>query len=93
MRALSNRMVLLSWFLFAIVTHAETQVPSTLEPWRGWVVQGQEFRACPLIAGKGGESAEDFLCAWPGVLVLSADEHGVSFARARARAQPPSARP
>ena len=39
----------------------------------------QEFRACPLIAGRGGADATDFLCAWPGVLVLSADDTGASF--------------
>lgn len=65
----------------ACTAHAEPNVPTSLEPWRGWVLKGQEFRACPLIAGRIANTAEDFLCAWPGVLSLSVDASGADIAQ------------
>jgi len=70
---------LFAGLVFSIAAHAAADVPTPLEPWRSWVMHDQEFRACPLIAGRGGADANDFLCAWPGVLVLSADDTGASF--------------
>jgi hypothetical protein len=81
MRALWHRLAWLSCLVFAAVAQAQVPVPAQLEPWRGWVLQGQEFRACPLITGKQGTVAEDFLCAWPGVLTLAADADGASVAQ------------
>ena len=81
MRALLLRVVALSTVLFAVLAHAEPQVPSALEPWRQWVMHGQEFRACPLLAGKRGASADEYLCAWPGVLDIRADAAGASIAQ------------
>jgi hypothetical protein len=78
MRALPRRLAWLSGLavLLAVIAGAAEPVPSGLEPWRGWVLRGQEFRTCPLIAGHRAAAAEDFLCAWPGMLELSADDHG-----------------
>ncbi|MGN6519442.1 MAG: hypothetical protein ACTHK2_08475 [Dokdonella sp.] len=59
--------------------HAATDVPVPLEPWRAWVMHEQEFHACPLISGHQGAQADDYLCAWPGVLALAADAHGASL--------------
>ncbi len=72
------RLALLS---IAAAAQAEPEVPSALEPWRAWVLKQQEFRACPLIAGKGGGDASDFLCAWPGVLNVAADAGGANLAQ------------
>lgn len=69
---------LLAGLSVAIAAHAAPDVPAPLEPWRGWVMHQQEFRACPLIAGHSGNDANDYLCAWPGVLNLSADASGAS---------------
>jgi len=80
MRLLRHLVVGLGLLLSAIV-HAQTPVPPQLDAWRGWVLKGQEFRACPLIAGKAGTAAEEFLCAWPGVLALNADANGVGIAQ------------
>ncbi|HEY0180916.1 MAG TPA: hypothetical protein VGC30_14975 [Dokdonella sp.] len=60
----------------AAASAAEPDVPAALEAWRGWVLHGQEFRACPLIAGARAVAADDFLCAWPGVLALDAGADG-----------------
>jgi len=49
MRALLLRVVGWSITLFAVFAHAESPVPTPLEPWRAWVMHGQEFRACPLL--------------------------------------------
>ena len=76
-----------AWLLIAIllltgvVGAAEPAVPSPLDAWRGWVMKGQEFRACPLIAGRNAAAVGDFLCAWPGVLRLDADAQGATIAQ------------
>ncbi|HEY6942478.1 MAG TPA: hypothetical protein VI238_13550, partial [Dokdonella sp.] len=71
--------------LFALclpfAAHAASDVPTALEPWRAWVMHDQEFRACPLISGRAGAQAGDYLCAWPGTLALAADAHGASLAQ------------
>jgi len=67
--------------LIALAAHAQSPLPAALEPWRGWALQGEAFRACPLIAGRPGKTADDFLCAWPGVLALNADAGGASVSQ------------
>lgn len=81
MRPLLNRFACLVLLIAAFAAHAETAVPSALEPWRAWVLKGQEYRACPLIAGRNGGSAGDFLCAWPGLLTLSAGADGAELSQ------------
>lgn len=66
---------------FVVAAHAAPDVPAPLEPWRAWVMHDQEFRACPLIAGRAGADPSDFLCAWPGVLAVSADDGGASVSQ------------
>lgn len=61
----------------AAATHAAPDIPAPLEPWRGWALHEQAFRACPLVAGSGAVESNDYLCSWPGVLELSADADGV----------------
>ncbi|MEP7044439.1 MAG: hypothetical protein ABI843_15345 [Dokdonella sp.] len=78
MRVFLQRFVSLMLLLSAIAAQAQSAVPAALEPWRGWVLQGQEYRICPLIAGKPGNAQGDFLCAWPGVLSLSAEAGGAA---------------
>ncbi|MDR0247156.1 MAG: hypothetical protein LBI16_02005, partial [Burkholderiales bacterium] len=56
-----------------------TGAPPTLQVWSDWVRYQQEFRQCPLIVGAAGVSAEDFLCAWPGVLTLEVNDKGATF--------------
>jgi hypothetical protein len=80
MRALLLRLSSLL-FLAAGLIHAEPPVPSPLEPWRAWVLRGEAFRACPLIAQGHAKAPEDFLCAWPGVLKLDADDRGANVAQ------------
>ena len=58
-----------------------TGAPSALQPWRDWVRHEQEFRQCPQIAGSSGESADDFVCAWPSVLTLEAGDKGAAFSQ------------
>jgi hypothetical protein len=81
MRAPSRRLAALSvlFVLVSILAHAADPVPPGLDAWRPWVMRGQEFRACPLIAGHDATEPADFLCAWPGVLELHADEHGADI--------------
>ncbi|MFI4970651.1 MAG: hypothetical protein ACHP7D_10640, partial [Lysobacterales bacterium] len=81
MRAFPLRLCWFGCLLVVAGLHAESGVPTPLEPWRAWVLKGQEFRDCPLIAGKGGATAADFLCAWPGVLALDADAAGANVSQ------------
>lgn len=81
MRAFPSRLPGLLGFLIVSIAHAASPpVPAPLEPWRAWVLQDQEYRACPLIAGKPGKEPGDFLCAWPGRLSVNADAHGADIA-------------
>lgn len=81
MRSLTVRLSCLLLLLFAAVSQAQTSTPGALEAWRGWVLKGQEFRACPLIAGRAGNAADDFLCAWPGTLTIAAKSDGAQFSQ------------
>ncbi|MCH8929478.1 MAG: hypothetical protein IIA98_00920 [Proteobacteria bacterium] len=56
-----------------------THVPPDLEPWRQWVLQGEEFRNCPFYANRGAGEESNHLCAWPGVLSLSLNQGNGSF--------------
>ncbi|MET0229652.1 MAG: hypothetical protein ABW186_01825 [Rhodanobacteraceae bacterium] len=83
MRGLSRRLagVCVLFVLLSAPAHAADPVPPGLESWRPWVMRGQEFRACPLIAGHGATEPADFVCAWPGVLEVRADAHGADIAQ------------
>ena len=58
---------------------APIAVPEPLQPWRGWALQDDAFRECALVAGRMGQQADDFLCAWPGTLRIDADAGGAQF--------------
>ena len=69
-------------FLLAFCTvarAAEVAVPKDLEPWRGWVLQGEEFRRCPFVASTTPTSSDAFRCAWPERLTLTLDSKGGKF--------------
>lgn len=66
--------------LCAGMTWGQVQVPAPLEMWRGWAMEGQAFRACPLRAGGAGDPERDYLCAWPGPLRIEAGAAGAEFA-------------
>jgi len=70
---------MLALLLSSTVGAQPISVPAPLEPWRGWALDGQEFRDCALMAGKPGASAQDFTCAWPGALQIQADADGAQF--------------
>lgn len=43
-------------------------LPAPLEPWRGWVLHGQEYRACPFYAGTRAAAEGDHACVLSGPL-------------------------
>ena len=57
----------------------DAYVPPDLEPWRQWVLQGEEFRNCPFYSNRGAGEESNHLCAWPGVLSLSLNRDNGSF--------------
>ncbi|HWP94295.1 MAG TPA: hypothetical protein VNL72_00975 [Gammaproteobacteria bacterium] len=58
---------------------AAPYVPPELEPWRRWVLHGEEFRDCPVLVSRAAKSKGDFLCIWSGPLVLDVGARGASF--------------
>lgn len=56
-------------------------VPSELEAWRGWVLQDQEYRQCPLRVGVSSSYRNAYLCAWPERLTLALDAHAGTFSQ------------
>jgi hypothetical protein len=69
--------------LWAVMTvelaTAQPDVPDALEPWRAWVLHGEEYRSCPLLSGRMPGDRAAHVCAWPGALVLDADVDGAAF--------------
>ncbi|MEQ9561847.1 MAG: hypothetical protein RLN69_04950, partial [Woeseiaceae bacterium] len=43
----------------------DAYVPAELEPWRNWVLEGHEYRACPFLFDRGATDRGDYACAWP----------------------------
>jgi len=72
--------VLVPFALAAGVAFAQ-QTPAGLEPWRAWVLKGEEFRACALISGRGATGRDDYVCTWPGTLSITADAGGATIAQ------------
>lgn len=58
----------------------QAEIPDGLRPWVPWVLHGQEYMRCPVLApesaGKTG-----FACAWPGELSLSVSSTGGRFSQ------------
>jgi len=57
------------------------EIPAELAGWRDWVRHDQDYRACPLMAGSSGDSADAFICAWPDSLEFAVAEAGASFSQ------------
>jgi hypothetical protein len=81
MRRYVTSLVLSLLALFSAAHAAEVAVPKDLEQWRGWVLQGEEFRRCPFVASLASNTAEAFRCAWPERLTLELDAKGGTFAQ------------
>jgi hypothetical protein len=60
---------------------AQVAVPKDLQDWQGWVLQGEEFRRCPFLAGSPATERDSFRCAWPERLSLSLDARGGEFSQ------------
>ena len=58
---------------------ATVYVPPSLEPWREWVLHGQEWRDCPMVFDGPADRREARFCAWPGVLALEITDSGALF--------------
>jgi hypothetical protein len=74
-------LVLLSFVSVAQAPAAEPPVPTALQDWRGWVLTGEEHRACPWLAspGRAAGGRDAYRCAWPGRLVLDVGARGGEF--------------
>ncbi|HSD74637.1 MAG TPA: hypothetical protein VLB75_07695, partial [Steroidobacteraceae bacterium] len=82
MTSIRARFVLIGVLALSMSAHAaEVPVPPDLQPWQSWVLDGQEFRGCPYLAGTGARDAQSFQCAWPERLVLDLDARGGRFSQ------------
>ncbi|MEA3437970.1 MAG: hypothetical protein U9R43_16020 [Thermodesulfobacteriota bacterium] len=52
-------------------------IPPSLEPWKAWVLHGQEDQFCPVSYNNG----EEYKCLWPSRLNLDIDANGGRFAQ------------
>ncbi|HNS26483.1 MAG TPA: hypothetical protein PKN91_00025 [Steroidobacteraceae bacterium] len=77
-------LVLLSFVSATQVQAADPHVPAALQDWRGWVLTGEEHRACARLASPGvaAGSREARSCVWPGRLVLDVGARGGEFRQA-----------
>ncbi|MCZ6687624.1 MAG: hypothetical protein O7C69_07975, partial [Gammaproteobacteria bacterium] len=76
---LSLFLILLLLSTTGFAQQPDAYVPPDLEPWRQWVLQGEEFRNCPFYSNRGAGEESNHLCAWPGVLSLSLNPGNGSF--------------
>lgn len=60
---------------------SDPPLPHALEDWRGWVLTGEEYRACPWLATPGARAtgAGAYRCTWPGILTLEVGARGGEF--------------
>ncbi|MCC7462946.1 MAG: hypothetical protein IT480_10860 [Gammaproteobacteria bacterium] len=83
-RSAGRRRSILGSVLLLITAVAAAQrvsVPPELEAWRGWALQGAEYRHCPFLVGRSASDAGAYRCAWPGRLTLSLDARGGQFSQ------------
>lgn len=72
--------VILGLLLIVGATQAAAPpVPAELEPWRAWVLKGEEYRRCPFIADADARQRGHFICAWPGRLTIHVDDRGADL--------------
>ena len=57
----------------------QTAIPPDLKPWESWVMYGEEFRSCPVRNGVGADTADAFVCAWPGRMRVAVSSGGGEF--------------
>ncbi len=66
--------------LLAASAAAQSQdVPEALQDWQEWVLDGYEYRDCIFYFDRGATDRRDYVCAWPGELVLSVDAESGRF--------------
>ncbi len=64
-------------FWVQVAFGAEVEVPQPLKAWMGWALHGVEGIRCPHRF----DADQPRLCAWPGPLILKADESGAGFSQ------------
>jgi len=75
-----HRLFLLSIMFFPLSV-SSNNIPPNLAEWQDWVRYEQEYRGCPNLKGENFARKDHYLCAWPGVLNLQANEESVSFSQ------------
>jgi hypothetical protein len=68
-------------FALAPPVHAAPALPRALADWRAWVLDREDYRACPFAGNRAASDANDFFCAWPGRLELALSATGGSFSQ------------
>ena len=58
---------------------AQENIPEPLKPWTAWVLEGNEHLTCPSINNANYAEKSAHLCAWPGVLIIDANDSGATF--------------
>ena len=75
------RIVLLACVVATASPAAILSVPTDLQPWEAWVLEGHEAHRCPWLAPGDPADEERRICAWPGPLELGVDGAGGRFSQ------------
>ena len=83
MRTLVRAGLIALAFCSSAVAIAQESIPAPLRDWQEWVLHGEEFRRCPILAN-AIDPDEDvgtphFRCAWPERLTLNVNARGGNF--------------
>ena len=73
------RLFVFGMLLAAAPVLAQDDIPDALGEWRGWVLDGKEYRACPMVFDRAALGPQDFACQWPGALDLEVTAEGGRF--------------
>ncbi|MFK8051326.1 MAG: hypothetical protein AB8F65_00010 [Woeseiaceae bacterium] len=75
-------LIVASWLMAASQpspAQTDVYVPDELEPWREWVLDGQDHRVCPFLFNSDASDSSDYVCRWPGELTLEVNATGAGF--------------
>lgn len=76
------RRALIGLFILSLAMSAgaanEPYVPAELQPWKQWVMHGEEYRTCPMLINRSADPSA-FVCAWAEPLQLLVSARGGRF--------------
>ena len=60
---------------------SSSAIPESLRGWTRWVLQDQEKKLCPSVAGESDDDGGEGTCVWAGRLTVALDQRGGRFSQ------------